>query len=265
MTVTCYPSPGKKKGLDVCQSFAAGCGGCVAPPGQDRLEPGPAFFYGWTAHSVPLMEQCRREGHDWYYADNAYYFGRGAYFRVTRNALMHDGGGIAGQERLARFGIEIKPWRAHGDHVLVTTQSDLFYRQRLGIARDAWTAGVVRALERTTKRDVRVCHKPEAKASGNAPAAASFEASLKGAHALVTHSSATAVKALIEGVPVFCIGVCMASIMGLDDLSRIESPVTPGGREQWLRNLAANQWTREEMRNGACWRDLMYQTIAAAA
>ena len=100
MTVTCYPGVGKKKGLSICEAFAAGCGGRVVEPGSCKeLLPGPAFFYGWTDDTIKLLTQAQRERRDWYYADNAYYFGRGKFFRVAKNALMHDGSGGHGGER----------------------------------------------------------------------------------------------------------------------------------------------------------------------
>ena len=42
--------------------------------------------------------------------------------------------------------------------------------------------------------------------------------------------------------------------------ARIEEPRYPDGREPWLWNLAANQWTREEMADGTCWRGLTEAT-----
>ena len=259
MPVVCYPSPGKRKALKLCTAFAEGCGGRVAAAGSPRLAPGAAFFYGMTAHTLALIDRCRREGRDWYYADNAYYFGRGSYFRVTRNAYQHDGSGPAGPARLRRFGLSVKPWREAGRHVLVTTQSELFYRLHLGLSRADWLADTVARLGSATGRPIEVCHKPVATRAHNAAAAAGFEAALAGAHALVTHSSSTAVKALIEGVPVFCTGPCAASPMGRADLARIEAPHYPEDREAWLRVLAANQWTRQEMADGTCWRALRAQ------
>jgi hypothetical protein len=259
MPVVCYPSPGKRKALKLCTAFAAGCGGRVAEVGAGRLAPGAAFFYGMTARTLALLDRCRREGRDWYYADNAYYVGRGSHFRVTRNALQHDGTGTASPERWRAFGIEIRPWRRGGRHILVTTQSELFYRLHLGLSRADWLAHTLARLECATERPIRVCHKPGHGTPGNAAAGAGFEAALAGAHALVTHSSSTAVKALLEGVPVFCTGPCAASPMGLDDLSRIEAPATPEDREPWLWTLAANQWTRQEMADGTCWRALRAQ------
>ena len=254
--VTCYPSPGKRKGLKICTAFAAGCGGRVAQAGTAKLAPGAAFFHGMTAHSLPLIAACRRSGRDWYYADNAYYFGRGTYFRITRNAFQHNGRGRARPERFTRFGLTVEPWRTGGRHVLVTTQSDLFYRLHLGTSREVWLADVLAQLRSATDRPIRVCHKPHPASSGNAAAGASFESDLRGAHALVTHSSSTAVKALLVGVPVFCTGGCVASPMARADLSKIEEPFYPDDRAPWFWLLAANQWTRGEMADGICWRDL---------
>lgn len=257
--LTCYPSPGKRKALKLCRAFAEGCGGRVASGGQAVLDDGPAFFYGLTAHSAALTDACRRQGRDWYYADNAYYVGRGTHFRVTRGAFMHDGGGDAAPDRLRRLRVEIKPWRRDGRHVVIATQSDLFYRLHLGTTRADWTAAVRTELAEQTDRPIVVCHKPPPPWPGDFPHT-NFEDALPGAWAAVSHSSSVMVKALIDGVPVFPLGDSMAAGMGHDDPSRIEAPLYPEDRERWLRVLAANQWTREEMRDGTCWRDLQRQT-----
>jgi hypothetical protein len=233
--------------------------GRVAPLNTKTLYPGPAFFYGWTEHTIPLMRQCLAEGREWYYADNAYYYGRGAYFRVTRNALMHDGRGKAKKNRENRFNVSYKPWRTTGDHVIVTTQSEMYYRDRLGITRDEWTASVEREIKRYTTRPVVVCHKPDARVSKNAAASPDFESRLDGAWALVTHSSSTAVKAVVDGIPVFSLGQSMVSSMGLSDLSKIETPVMPDDRERWLRVLLFNQWTLAEIMTGVAWTALTRQ------
>ena len=260
MPVVCYPSPGKRKALKICTAFAEGCGGRVAAVGEVTLQRGAAFFYGWTEHSVPLIKQCQAQCTDWYYGDNAYYFGRGKFFRMTKKALMHDGSGAAGPERFEAFGLEVDPWRKDGGHILITTQSELFYRAWLGTTRTAWTRQVVKRLRAHSEREIVICDNPAAKDIGSRqPRADCFEALLDKAWALITHSSSTAVKAILDGVPVFSLASSMVSCMGLDDLNRIEEPIYPDGREQWLCNLAANQWTREEMANGTCWRALRAQ------
>lgn len=264
MAVTCYPSPGKKKGLKICTDFAAGCGGKVMPPGHARLEPGPAFFYGWTEHSVALIRQCMHEGRDWYYADNAYYYGRGRYFRVTRNALMHTGRGDVPGARLEALGVQFAPpvQRPEGP-VVVATQSRLFYLQRLLCSREEWVRWVRAEIAARTSNEVLVCDKPE---PGEVPPSVShgpaFEQALEGAAALVTHSSSTAVHAVALGVPVcYTAASCMVepvASMGLADLHRwVVAPLD--AREQCLRVLAANQWTYDELRDGTCWEALECQ------
>lgn len=255
--LTAYPSPGKRKGLKICTAFAAGCGGRLAAVGETRLFDGAALFYGWTEHTMPLLSRCEQEGRVWFYADNAYYLGRALYYRVTKRALMHHGEGEADPARFRAFGVMPKPWRPIDSqgHVLIATQSELFYRVRCGVSRAAWTAAVVAELKRHTAREIRVLDKPAALEKGKAHAG-EFEFELKGAWALVTHSSSTAVKALLDGVPVFSTAPSMASCVGLRDLARIERPHYPADRERWLAVLCANQWTMKEMREGVAWRDL---------
>ena len=258
----CYPTRGKKKALRICEDFANGVKARgdvaeVAPIGQTYLEDGAAFFYGWTSHTIPLIRECQAKGIDWYYADNAYYFGRGKFFRITKNAFMHDGAGDASGLRFGRFPICIKRWQNDGAHILITTQSELFYHERLGTTRAAWTSAVINDLRRYTDRKIVICDKPpDRERKKRQPHAQDFEDHLTDAWAMVTYSSSTAVKAIIEGIPVFSLATSMASVMGIDDLARIEEPVYPDGRIQWLWNLAANQWTFKEIERGRCWRDL---------
>ncbi len=244
MTLTCYVTPGKRKGLKVMTAFAAGCGGRVSL--ARRLEAGPAAFYGVSDHLKPLLDQARVEKHDWYYIDNGY-FARKQYCRVSRDAMQHRGNGIGDADRFGRLGIEIRPWRTAGRHVLVCPQSDTFMRHIAGIGVDTWLADVLACLRRHTGREIRVRGKRDARP---------LAADLADCHAVVVHMSNAAVEALMAGVPVFATGPCAASAMGLADLRRIETPVRPRGRRRWAAVLAANQWTRGEMHSGRCWHEL---------
>lgn len=256
MPVTCYPSPGKRKALKLCRAFAEGCGGRVAKVGETRLAEGTAFFYGWTEHTAGLIARAQARGSDWIYADNAYYFGRGDYYRVTCNALMHDGSGDASPERLKALGIVLAPWRRGGAHIVLATQSELFYRLHLGIDRATWTARSLAALQAHSDRPVAVCHKPPLPWPGQWPHA-NFEEALVGAWLVVSHSSSVMVKAIATGVPVVSLGPSMAGPMAtaLEDLER-PNRSTEAARRRWLAALAANQWTPEEFRDGTCWRAL---------
>ena len=237
-------TPGKRKGLKVMADFARGCGGQIVR--ARSLGTGIAAFYGVTAYLGPLIAQAQSDGRDWYYIDNAY-FGRMRFWRVTRKSFQHCGIGRADRARLRALGLGFRPWRRGGRHILVCPQSDAFMRLVAGMRVEAWTADVESQLRRTTDREIRVRGKGDVRP---------LAADLRHCHALVTHMSNAAVEAVCAGVPVFTTGDCAASIMGLGDLGRIETPAYPDGREEWAAVLAANQWTGAEMRSGTCWRAL---------
>lgn len=259
-SLTCYPSAGKKKALAVCQAFALGAKGKVAPPGHDRLENGPAFFYGWWPHhTAPLIERCKAEGREWFYADNAYHFGYGAEIRITRGALMHDGrpseATRRGYEKMERHGVAFRPWQKRGRHVVIACQTEEFYRARLGTTRAAWADGIAAAIVASTGRAIRVVEKPARPSEGGA--AGPLLAALDGAWALVTHSSMAGVAAICAGVPVWSDAAAFSWVgLPLARLGSIESPSYPDDRERWLATLLANQWTIDEIASGKAWREL---------
>ena len=199
----------------------------------------------------PTLEQAQAEKRTWLYADNGYFRpGKSGHFRITRNALQHDGTGNAPPERWERLGLEIKPWRKDGSHILVCPPDET-YGQLWGLDHRKWLQDVRGVLERATDRQVVVRHRSKA-GSATEP----FAAALQGAWALVTCTSNAAVEALLAGVPVFCTRPCAAYMMGTPVLAEIEYPAMPDDRERWAWNLAAAQWTLLEMADGTCWRDL---------
>ncbi len=76
----------------------------------------------------------------------------------------------------------------------------------------------------------------------------------------MTHHSNVAVEAIMNGIPAICpIGV--ASVMAGHDLSQIEAPPMPEGREQWAADIAYCQWSLAEMQSGAAWRHLRREKL----
>jgi UDP:flavonoid glycosyltransferase YjiC (YdhE family) len=73
-----------------------------------------------------------------------------------------------------------------------------------------------------------------------------FEEDLAEAFCVVTHSSNTAVEAILAGVPAFVLGQSAAQPFACNDLKMIEAPFV----------LADNQWTLKEIREGKAWADL---------
>lgn len=252
--VMCYPVVGKQKSAEICQAFAQGCGGVVVT-GAATLRPGPAFFWGVDSTNVHLWRQARDEKYrDYYYGDNSYFdSSRKQYFRVTQNRLQHDGLGWSNGHRFAKLEIEIKPWQPEGKHIVVCPQSDDFMTMVVGkgLHWEKQLPGFTREVRlRSWSRDKTAL-------------AATLEADLVDAYALITWSSAAAITAVLNGIPVVCLGQCAASRMG-GTLEGIDALPKYMNREHWAGTLADNQWTLEEMRSGECWEGLRKSKVSLA-
>lgn len=250
--VTCYPQDGKKKSYDICSAFAVGCSGRVAIDGKYRG--GPAMFYGIDTANEQVWRDVRASGADWYYADNAFFDQcRGAYFRVGKNQLQHSGFGASDGSRFERLKIELQPWREQGEHILVTPQSDHFMRVVCGYP--DWLPRTLDTLARLTKRPIRVrnWNRDKKKLAVELPEA------LRGAWAVVTYSSGSAISAIISGIPAISTTECIARRMCGTLAETIEHPLMPE-RRRWANVVADNQWTLEEFRSGETWRVLQTQS-----
>ena len=172
--------------------------------------------------------------------------------------MQHDGSGSASPDRWRQFGAEIKPWRKTGRNIVVVPQAPMWHHYMTDYSSDMeWAESVLLQLRFHTDRPVIISRKPFVKKGGVVSVGGGGLSDLiEDAWAVVVLSSAAAVWAVTQGVPVFCLTDCAASMMGLSDLRQIERPAYPDGREQWIANLCANQWTLDEFRSGKCWADL---------
>lgn len=188
---------------------------------------------------------------NWYYADHAY-FKRHQYYRITKQAYQHPSLGESSGRRFRALGIEIKPWRKHGDFILLCPQSDVFMRQH-GTSRDEWIHLISAELRRYTDREIRIHDKNRRQSE------VAFASALVGAYAVVVFTSVAGVHAAIHGVPCFTTQVCSATAFGRLGVHEIENPHFPEDRLERLSVLADHQWTLSEIRSGRAWRDLQEQ------
>ena len=234
-------------------AFAKGCGGTMTDE-IDYLFDGSAAMFG-TPPLWPLIRAAQAHGRDVYFGDHGY-FGRHKFYRITANALQHDGTGDATPDRFQAFQRPVQPWRRTGQYVLVCPNSAVYFGLH-GLNVEDWLIDVRAQLAQHTDRDVRI----RWKVTGE-PIATDLEH----AWAVVVFSSAAALDALIAGVPVFTLAPFAATVrMGLADLARIETPSYPDGREPFLWNLANNQWTIRELCSGAAWGALQEEESRRAA
>ncbi len=243
-----YYAPGEITSPRFAFHFAHGCHGQMTP--DDQLFDGPVAMFG-SPSKWPILRQARAEGRDWFYGDHGY-FRRGEYFRITKNAYQHDGSGTYRPDRFRMLHRRplMPTWRRDGSHVLVCPNSDI-YMGLHGINGAEWLKSVLKTLSEHTDRPIRVRWKHTSP---------QIRYDVAGAWAVVVFSSASALDALIGGVPVFVLAPFAAGYrMGLSDLTQIEKPIYPADREQFLWNLAHQQWTYAEIMRGQAWTALLEQ------
>jgi hypothetical protein len=244
-----YPVAGKAKSYEICEAFVRGAGGAIVTS-SDQLQPGAAFFYGVDSSNIHLFRQAKGLAQELFYCDNSYFdSARQGYFRVTRNRIQHHGHGVSTGERFRQLGVAIEPWKKSGEHILVCPQSDSFMRDIVNFNGN-WLSEITGFLKTSTKRPVKVREWSRDKGA----LAATLVDDLQDAYALVTWSSAAAITAVLNGVPIFCGGDCAAQPMS-GSLMRLEEPKR-AERAVWAGVLADNQWTLNEFRSGVAWKAL---------
>jgi len=227
-------------------AFGKGCGGRIFSD-VSLLRKGDVALFGNPA-AWSFLQQAISENRNWYYGDKAY-FGRGQYYRITKNAYQNGCKVIGGRDRLNKLGVQIRP-RQHGRKILICRQSAAFYALH-GINRDDWVRSVIQTIRQHTDRPIEIRDKMLGDMTEML-----FARALQDVHAVVVYTSVAGVQAAVNGVPCFATEKCASLVFGSNDLSEIENPKLPDNREELAASLANNQWTIEEIRNGLAWRML---------
>jgi hypothetical protein len=157
---------------------------------------------------------------------------------------------------LATNGLPIMPWKKTGDYILVAGMGVKAAMQN-GHNIQGWEREAVRQLKQYTNLPIVYRPKPTIHPMPQIigttfdDGSRSIDEALSGAKALVCHHGNPTVTALAAGVPIFMNGfIGAASHFAEFDLSKINEPKFPDGREQFLYNLAHWQWSVEEIRSG---------------
>lgn len=249
--VTVYVTRGNPNSEYFGAAFARGSGGRMFAANKFLNNDGAGLV---LPDIFKVFTETKAAGRNFFYGDKAY-FGRGKYFRITKNAEQHDCSGAATPNRFEATGFKIKPWKTiRNDFILLCPQSDLFFSLR-GMNPKAWVQDTILELRKYTDRKIIVHYK-----SGGVRAEDHFQPMLRTAYAVVVYSSMAGAQACLSGVPCFALDKnCASAKFGLTDLSKINSPFKPDNREQLAWNLADNQWTLDEMKKGIAWERLCPQ------
>jgi hypothetical protein len=200
--------------------------------------------------------------------DKGYSFGqdRWAHIRCSVNSL-HPVKYVASARnqsgRFKRWGVEPKPWRQRGRHIVIAGSSEKYHRFN-GIDTDPnrWAFEISQMIaEYAPGRQIIYRPKPSWKGAAEFDGATfhqhkrSLLADLEGCHVMVTHGSNAAVDAVLAGVPCIILGDGVAGPVSSARIRDVETPLMVNERDrlQWLWNLAHCQWTLAEMADGLAW------------
>ena len=188
-------------------------------------------------------------------------------YRISLNSVFPSTADYVNQnsssDRWNTLGIEIKPWRSNGDHILLYLQSNKGWSMK-GVDPICWAIDTINTLRKYTDRKILIrCH-PSSKFDqkifnqknihfSNLERKYDVKYDMINAWATVMFNSSVSTDNIVNGIPVFLgDNDCLSYPVANTDLSRIESPDLPA-REQWCYNLAYSSWTSYEMKNGIVW------------
>lgn len=250
------------------EAFVAGlaaCGYRVANGYPAKAEPGDVLVI-WNRYGTHelVADKFEAEGGTVLVAENGY-LGRDAagrqHYAIAQHG--HNGSGRWPRGAAARWkalGIELKAWRARGEHVLICPNRHFGMR---GFEMPThWVNETLAEVRKYTKRPVRVRPHP-----GNWQASqplTPLAEDLANAWAVVIWASSAGVHALAAGIPVFCTApwwICKAAAN--DSLSRLEDPLLPE-RLPAFERLAWGQWNVEEIASGLAFRHLLSADVCTA-
>lgn len=227
----------------------------------------PAAFYGRDRGTLDIVRVAEQRGDLWIMADNGYIVARNpddpgtlenrftGYYKLTRNAFQCDGKGAPDYERLTRVllraGMTVaRKWKkpTTKGHVLVCPPI-VEYERLHWHSHTHWQRYVMKILVRVARdRKIRVRYKP-GDPRNREPRA--LKDDFQNCHALITHDSNIVVEAVMAGIPCFVTGTSPATVFGNVDIWMINEPNYDFDRMEWLATLANNQWTLDEIKEGA--------------
>lgn len=260
---------GNQNALPVCRAFAQGVvhssmgDKAVLRRDTDYDMKGydVAAFWGYVQTCQRLVQMCRDQGIPFIYFDLPYW-DHAEQFKVSINdrhptAYLMDR--VMPADRWDKLGIKLAPWKINGKHILVAGMSGKA-AWSWGMKDEEYERNIIPKIAAISQRPIIYRPKPSWPGSTPIPGSTYDKVTpitklLADAHIVVTHHSNVGVDALVAGVPVIARRGA-ATHLGLPDteLERIETPLRPAGREQFVANLAYCQWTMKELSNGVCWR-----------
>lgn len=239
------------------EAVSEGCArlGYIVHIGEPPPDPTPAdICISWNRHGRNglLAESVERAGGRVIVLENGYCGrdsrGRGL-LAVARG--QHLGAGDwrpeADASRWAALGIELRPWRKKGEHILICLSRG--YGSAATAMPERWPLEIARAVKHFSGRPIVVRPHPETRC--NPPVdVGRLDGDLADAHAVVIWGSNAGTAALIAGVPVFyALPTWILAGAACAELGHLDKPPLPDRLPAFVR-MAWAQWTLAEIATG---------------
>ena len=165
--------------------------------------------------------------------------------------------------RVKQFELTLKPWRTHGEHILLCLQHDKSEQWAVMPPLHKYIKDTVDQIRQYSDRKIIVrphprCPLPNMPVLNNveyeiprqiANTYDDFDLNFANAWAVISHSSNPGIHSVLNGIPAFVGPDSLAYDVANTDFSTINSPKTPD-RQQWLNDYTHTEWTIEEIAQG---------------
>ena len=236
------------------------------------------FFWGLGSNNLQEIAQVKEKGEEWWYIDVGYITDQitryptpsinkydTTYFRIVKGNI-HIVGGKPGDGsrhgKLIHEGIdaEFKGWNTgECKHILLAPSSPTLCNYMHGFSQEDWIKSTTIGIQSRTNRPIIMRNKPR---PNNEWWNTDIKDELKDCHTLVTNMSLSAVDAVLNKVPVITHqnNVCYPLSADMKEIDRVKRRIPP--REivtMWLRTVANNQFTLQEIEDGLAYDILKEQ------
>ena len=167
------------------------------------------------------------------------------YYSIAKSRHNGHGTWYVGQDdRFNQLGIEIKPWRTDGDHILVCPQRGIGLPP-VAMPND-WTKNILNKLKRITKRPIRLREHPGTLREKQR----SLQSDLENCWAIVIWCSSAGVEGILSGIPVFYTAAhWIMEDAASNNLSLLNNPLLVD-RNLAIQRMSWAQWNISEIELG---------------
>jgi hypothetical protein len=203
---------------------------------------------------------------------------RGTTWKVGLNGINRDayfGPSGNSSDRVRLLGLQVKPWKYDGEHILIAGQHDKSLQWKDMPAMATWVHDTITFIRAQTDRPIIFrphprCPLPAIEHDFKGVKRQDpkqikdtyddFDMQFNNIWATVSWSSNPAIHSIINGVPAFTGPSSLAFDVAEQNLRNIENPLY-GDRTQWLNDYAHTEYTIEEISKGIPLKNLTSKLI----